>query len=97
MSYETPSQPAFAFTLAQLGDLYAALRVWAVEGPRITTRVLSGGFTLGARIPRCRICYHQQFQSYEAAWAMVCEYLGAQVDCWKLTELPEVEGWEGVG
>ncbi|WP_052125981.1 VRR-NUC domain-containing protein [Meiothermus ruber] len=32
----------------------------------------------------------------EDAWRMVCEYLGAPLDCWKTTELPEVEGWEGV-
>ncbi|MDW8426845.1 MAG: hypothetical protein RMK51_13020 [Meiothermus sp.] len=33
----------------------------------------------------------------EEAWRMVCEYLGAPLDCWKPAELPEVGGWGEVG
>lgn len=33
----------------------------------------------------------------EAAWEMLCGYLGASLDCWKAAELPEVRGWGEVG
>lgn len=33
----------------------------------------------------------------EDAWKMVCEYLGAPLDCWKVRRLPKVRSWEEVG